>query len=297
MGFSMLDSGACAGMARCTPAQAASTFEYLDRFVRFDTDLKLRVSAVFSRCCLATHPDFGLEPAAAAAEAATLAQAVLDHPDRDGLDLDPLLLVTCYALLADEGVEVSRVSDLVTEIARRLGTLGADVRLVGRIRHITSLLAARGFEASIDAPAKEMLQLTREPGKLLNASGEVVADFADHLFADQTALDEDLTVMLALISLGELRNYRVDLGAKLLRLCVAQGRPCEEAGEGLNFVALQRRRSGAYGFLNPFLPAEERNENLDEAFFLPMTLNAVWLLRIEAASRSRSLGSTEGHGS
>lgn len=290
----MPDSRVCDGFVRCTPAQAASTHDYLERFVRFDNDMKHCVSAVFSRCCLATNPDLGLDLSVAAAEAKSLAQAVLEHPNRDSLDLDPLLLITCYTMLAEEGAEDAHFSRLVTEIGHRIGTLEPDVRRVGRIRHIASLLAAGGFEASIEAPSKETRRLIREPGKILNAPSEVVGDFADHLLADQTVLDQELSVMLALIALGELRNYRVDLGVKLLRLGIAQGRPCEEAAEGLNFVALQRRRSGAYGFLNPFRPTEENRENLDVEFFLPMTLNAVWLLRIEAANGSRSLGSTEG---
>ncbi|HET6233097.1 MAG TPA: hypothetical protein VFE05_23675 [Longimicrobiaceae bacterium] len=282
-----------AGAVRCTPAQAAKTYAYLERFVPFEAGPKASVSATFARCCLAANPDLELDPAPAAAEAASMAAAALAHPDRARMDLDPLLLVSCHGVLADAGFEVGALREMLGEVATAFAGLPAPVRELGRVRHIASLLAARGFGVVVGAAGREAAELAKSPARILNAPGDVVADLADHLFADGAELGEDLTVMLALTALGELRNYRVDLGAKLLRLVTSLGRPCLETEEGLNFVALQRRRTGAYGFVNPFLPPSEDPAELDRGFFLPMTLNAAWLFHTAAAPRR---GPTEAAG-
>ncbi|MFP2905398.1 hypothetical protein ACLESD_10140 [Pyxidicoccus sp. 3LFB2] len=280
-------------VVRCTPAQAAKTYEYLSQFVRFEAEPKLTVAAVFARCCLATHPAFELDAARAAEEAATLARAALDHPDRARLDLDPLLLVSCHAVLADKGIKVAPLTELLAEVARAFVALPPDLRKMGRVRHVASLLADCGFAVKADPPGKEVLELTKTPSKMLNASVQTLTELVDHLSVDKTELSTDLTVMLALTALGELRNYRVDLGAKLLRLVVARGQHCEELEEGMNFIALQRRRNGAYGFYNPF-QGEESAEKMEKAFFLPMTLNAAWLFRTEAANLARWRRSAQG---
>lgn len=274
-------------VVRCTPDQAAKTHEYLSQFVRFEAEPKLTVSAVFARCCLATHPDFGLDAARAAEEAATVAHAALGHPDRSRLDLDPLLLVSCHAVLADSGFVVPPLNDLVGEVARAFASLPADVRKLGRVRYVASLLADRGFSVTPGPAGKEVLELLDTPSRMLNASVQTLTDLADHLSVDKAELSGEQSVMLALTALGELRNYRVDLGTKLLRLVLTRGRYCDEAEESLNFVALQRRRNGAYGFSNPFQPNEDSPEKMERTFFLPMTLNAVWLFRTEAAHQGR----------
>jgi hypothetical protein len=273
-------------VVRCTPAQAAKSYEYLSPFVRFEVDPKLTVAAVLARCCLATHPGLGLDVARAAEEAAQLARAALSHPDRARLDLDPLLLVTCHALLAPQGYTSGPLQELLQEVARAFATLPSEVRAMGRVRHVASLLASLGFSVTVSPAGKEVKELTGTPSKLLNASVQTLSDTVDHLSAEKTGLSQELSVMLALTALGELRNYRMDIGAKLLRLIVAQGHYCEEAEEGLNFVALQRRRNGAYGFINPF-QEQEPGTDVQKAFFLPVTLNAAWLLRTEAANAGR----------
>jgi hypothetical protein len=272
---------------RCTPAQAAATHEYLGRFTDFGANPPAALAAVFARCCLATHPDFGLDAEAAGAEAGGLAMAALGHTDRARLDLDPLLLVSCQGVLADAGTRVPALGEMLAEAARALAGLEGPVRQVGRVRHVAALLAARGYEVRAAPAAKEVRELIGAPARILNAPAEVVADLADHLFADGAELGEDLTVMLGLTALGEMRNYRVDLGAKLLRLAVAHGTPCEEVEEGLDFVALQRRRGGAYGFTNPFLVPEGGADEMETGYFLPMTLNAAWLFHAAAAARVR----------
>jgi hypothetical protein len=284
---SMSDSGPVNEVVRCTPAQAAKTHEYLSQFVRFEAEPKLTVAAVFARCCLATHPHFGLDAAQAAEEASQLARAALGHPHRAKLDLDPLLMVSCHALLSAQGLKVAPLEEVLAEVARAFTALPPDIRKMGRVRHIASLLADLHFGVTADPPPKEVLELVDAPAKLLNASVQTLTDFADHLSVDKTELSADLTLTLALTALGELRNYRADLGAKLLRLVVTRGRYCEEAVDGMNFIALQRRRNGAYGFSNPLQAGEESAEKLEKTFFLPMTLNAAWLFRTEAAHLGR----------
>jgi len=47
----------------------------------------------------------------------------------------------------------------------------------------------------------------------------------------------------------------------------------------LNFIALQRRRDGRYGFLDRLAEKPEQTADPDTALFLPMTLNAAWLFK------------------
>jgi hypothetical protein len=85
--------------------------------------------------------------------------------------------------------------------------------------------------------------------------------------------------------LAELRNYRVDVACKLLRTALQLGIPCPEAAEGINFIALQRRRDGYYGFSNPLLESAEASADKRLSLYLPLTINAVWLFKVQMSSR------------
>jgi hypothetical protein len=112
-----------------------------------------------------------------------------------------------------------------------------------------------------------------------------LAEIADHLLADRRPMDEIGVQILSLIALAELRNYRVDLGCVLLRAVFQLGVPCAESMEALHFIALQRRRDGRYGFANQFGEAAEPDEEQHLNMYLPLTVNAVWLLSMDAANR------------
>jgi len=282
------DDGLDAGF-RCTPAQASRTHAYLGTYTDFDADPKAAVAAAFARCCLACTPRFGLSPEAAASEVADMATRALAHPARDRLDLDPLLLATADTMLHDVGYDLASLHALLEEVARALVPLPAPTRRIGRVRLLSTLLRARGLDVSVEPRPGDASELIAEPANLLNAPAAQLAEVADHLAADGASLGADLTVMIALTALGELRNYRVDLGARLLRLAITLGDPVDEVRDGIDFVALQRRRDGAYGFVNPFASEEERS-TLDRNFYLPMTLNAAWLFQLQAVGRASAHG-------
>jgi len=61
------------------------------------------------------------------------------------------------------------------------------------------------------------------------------------------------------------------------------GVPGEETRDGVDFIALQRRRDGRYGFLDRLAEKPEQTADPDTTLFLPMTLNAAWLFKTEAA--------------
>jgi hypothetical protein len=134
-----------------------------------------------------------------------------------------------------------------------------------------------------------MATLRQSPEKWFTASVASLAELADHLLADQRQLDEIEVQILALIALAELRNYRVDLGCALLRAVFHLGVPCPESIEAFNFIALQRRRDGRYGFANQFAEATEPDEEQHLSLYLPLTVNAVWLFSMEAANRRMAL--------
>ena len=57
-----------------------------------------------------------------------------------------------------------------------------------------------------------------------------------------------------------------------------------ESQEALNFIAIQRRQNGAYGFINPLLDEVDSPDMLALNFFLPMTINAIWLFNLYTKS-------------
>jgi hypothetical protein len=137
------------------------------------------------------------------------------------------------------------------------------------------------------APCKESAALLRSPEQWFNVPVNVLSEIADHLVAERRILDDLSADVLSLIALAELRNYRFDVGCKLLRAVIQKGESGVKTVEAMNFVALQRRRDGYYGFSNQFVESGESAPDKHLSLYLPLTLNAVWLFRIETESRTR----------
>jgi len=129
--------------------------------------------------------------------------------------------------------------------------------------------------------------MLKSPEKWFSATALEMAEIADHLQADQRPLDSLSSRILSLIALAELRNYRIDLGCVLLRTVLQLGEPCAESEDALNFIALQRRRDGRYGFPNQFVESSEPGDDQHLKIYLPLTVNAVWLHSVGELSNRR----------
>jgi hypothetical protein len=244
------------------------------------------IQSLFARCCLATTPGFNFDLRKIAEDSSRIAKTILSHPNRDELAIDPLLVVQIRLMLMSAGMDVAILRELVDLIAGELAGQGEDIRIQGRVRRIASLLTSLGYVNDVVKPPGDTLRVLDNPGVWLGLPTAQLSDVVDHFFADKAGLDDMGSQIMSLVALGELRNYRLDFGCKLLRLVFSQGVICLEANEALNFVALQRRRDGGYGFVNPFLEAEQSEGDNALSLHLPATLNAVWLFRTKALRRS-----------
>jgi hypothetical protein len=274
-------------MTVTTMTTARLSAEQIERTNRYLTDVRdqygtpvVRVQSLFGRCCLAM-----LAPvpawAALAEEAATLADDLIRLAA--DTDLDPLALIEIHRMMKREGQEVAGLRELLAKIAPELERQPAEVRSIGRVRVIAALLVELGFPVKPVRASKDAANLLQNEEDWITAPGPRLSDLADHLVADRVSLDETQSRIIALIALGELRNYRLDLGCKLLRVVMQLGVPYEEARNGVDFIALQRRRDGRYGFLDRLSETSGPAPDPELTLHLPLTLNAVWLFTIEAA--------------
>lgn len=272
-----------------SPDEALSTSIYLKETAARSRSMGLAVQTLFARCCLSALPGCRRETGRLGEEADSLAQCILQHPHPETLDLDPLLLIELYRTLNEAGIEVASLRSVVQRIASDLSSQPAEVQCVGRVRRMAARLKSLGFAVKVSKPSKPMAALVASPEAWFGASAAELAELADHLTADDNELTEIPSRILALVALAELRNYRIDLGCALLRVAFQFGEPSAESVDALNFIALQRRRDGRYGFPNLFTESVESGRDQHLSLYLPLTVNAVWLFCLAARYRRQSV--------
>ena len=288
-----------------SPRQRETTLAYLQAFQLSGGQLdqfKPAMLATFARCCLLLDGEGSREGdhdsdqrrAQARAEADAFARRVIDHPEGERLALDPLVLLTHFLDLQDAGHESSGLKSLLAKIHAQLRGLPKEVQRLGRVRRTAQLLRRAGFEARVEPVADSFWEAMEQPQRLLTLSSDAIQDFVDHVAVEELALDAVRAEILALIALSELRNYRIDYAAHILRVLLSAlsdgGASAHLGGSGyieeaINFIAVQRCRNGSYGFIEPFREDEFAGVDRDRNFHLPFTLNAVWLLRVQTRVR------------
>lgn len=264
-----------------TAQQAAHTDDYLRRVGEEHPTASVRLQSLFARCCLAAVAEYqgpqGVDLSRVLSDMGIYAENLLRDPKADQLGLDPLLLVEADWVLQESGHPVPALRPLSARVAKELAAQPEKVSSLGRVRLLTDRLSDLGYIVEQAAPHRSAAILLKTVSSWLNTPLAELGDLVDHLMADGEPLDTIQSEALSLIALAELRNYRVDVGCKVLRLVLRQGEITEETSEALNYVAVQRRRNGSYGFTNPF---QEKNPDMvasDLSLHLPMTLNAAWL--------------------
>jgi len=266
---------------------AASTSDYLKGLSERSSNLVVVAQSLFARCCLSTLPESRLRMEDLHAEAIDLGNRILSHPQPDQLGMDPVLVIEIYRLLKESGFEAGSMRAVVERMAPELLEHPEEMQRLGRVRLIAAKLEALGFPIRQAKPAKTMAAMLKSPEKWFSAPAAEIAEIADHVLADQRPLDLLSSRILALIALAELRNYRIDLGCVLLRTVLQLGQPCPESEDALNFIALQRRRDGRYGFPNQFVESSEPGDDQHLKIYLPLTVNAVWLHSVGELSSRR----------
>ncbi len=269
--------------------EAAATAVYLKELSDRSSNLTVVAQSLFARCCLYGLCRSALSLEGLSREANALGSLILTDPQPEQLGMDPVLLIEIYKMMKGSGAEPAVFRTLLVRMATELAAQPEETRRIGRVRLIASQLAALGFAIRPDRPTREMERMLRTPERWFTASAAEMAEIADHLLAGEDSLDHLSTRILPLIALAELRNYRVDLGCALLRVVCQLGERCPESEDALNFVALQRRRDGRYGFPNQMAESAAPGDDQHLKLYLPLTVNAVWLLSVEAASHLREV--------
>jgi hypothetical protein len=201
-----------------------------------------------------------------------------NHPDASNLNLDPMLVIEAHRLLSTHQVSITGFEQLIDKIANELESQPGDTLKLGRVRLMAERLRTFGYSIPNSSPGKDAARLLRLTNAWLTTSTTLLDDMLDHLFADKATLSEEQTSLLSLIALAELRNYRLDIGSKILRLIVMHGVANEETNDALTYMLLQRRNDGAYGFATPFDEQNWQRSSVDLKIYLPLTLNVLWTL-------------------
>lgn len=281
-------------MTLLSDRQAVGTLDYLAGFAASgavaDSDLETAVVAAFARCCILTGTTAAGDPRLAAREAEAVAALLLEHPQREALALDPLLVLEHHKMLHDAGLSTPRFAELAEAIAARLALLDDQTRAQARTRRMTRLLAYVG----IGAPPAPVAAALASPGRLLLESFEALAERIDVATANAEPLAPETGTILAMLALAELREYRLDLGAHLLRYLLTCGYRDAYVAEALAFIALQRTHAGSYGFVDPLREDGRSAAERETGFRLPVTLNAVWLLHLAGKPAPVGVNAEEG---
>lgn len=272
-------------------AQRATTLSFLKRFW-IDGDVYQstmdNISTIlltsFARGCIHLMGDDNKSMSAAQSEAEAAYEIVLAHPNPNSLSLDPAVISSHYSMLVENGLSSTSMEDVVKNLLSSLRLQPEALLCQSRVRLAVSMLKQAGVEVHLSESPYWVSKLLRNPNKLYTMTSSEVQQFVEHVTADELIIEPELVEVLSLIALSELRNYRVDLGSKILRLLLSRGCYHTYAEEGLRFVALQRRRDGGYGFLDPLREHIDVKINPMVAFHLPVTLNAVWLFKCLAST-------------
>lgn len=271
-------------------SQREVTLRYLDHFQDVPS---LWPVACFARACLLLARRASSDIAQACEEAEAMARAILAHPDRDGLELDPLLLVEHSAMLSRAGCVTPQLHQIVQMIADQMDGLPDDVRAAGRTGHLARLLAKAGLGSK---PGVGTCPPAPDEEKLLLRSSDEIRELIENLSATPRVLTDTAAEILSLLALSELRDYRLDCGIAILRYLIQSNQADAYLVEAVRFVALQRTALGTYGFSNPLIDDGLDPAERDQRLHLPNTLNAVWLFKLVEDGRLRGMGSTH-HGS
>jgi hypothetical protein len=259
-------------------AQAERTLDFLNSYYDIQSAPVAAMMAAFSRSCILTNTGNIEALSTASAEAEAIAENLLSAQGTGDLQLDPAIVVAYYKLLASKGAKTSNLQALVKVVAAELERQPQEVKDLGRVRYLTRVLANLGI-MDPPVPAKRPHRLhSSDLSRLVVADCDEIHDFIDHLSADAVSVSDDLAQILSYLALAEMRNYKIDWSARVLRFLIEVDRIDNRVVESVHYIALQRTSTGGYGFVDPMTESEEDPIERFRTFQLPITLHAVWLM-------------------
>jgi hypothetical protein len=268
-----------------TSEQAERTDEYLRTLAKEKDTITVHLQSLFGRCCLATTESMfvseQIDLNRLNQDLSAFVDVINNNSQSHNLALDPLLVLEADLMLRNARTVNPVFSKITDRIAEELSQQPSKILSTGRVRLMAAHLQRLNYSVKAATPDKLSTELLRSSSVWISASQQDLVGLTENLLANGTPLNPTQSEILSLIALAELRNYHVDVACKLLRLVLQHGQISSITREAVNYVALQRRRNGAYGFVSPFLEQHDtRHSDLDLALYLPMTLNATWIFHV-----------------
>jgi hypothetical protein len=206
-------------------------------------------------------------------------------------EVDPLLFAITSTILKGKGIKIkgmnNHLEDLYADIERIVaeGHVGnAPIRfyalchILGKIGMPEALSCIpQDFNTSISLP--EIYESGLEKIQELCDKIDLITRYGEEPQVIEKGTVQILHDALPPIMFACFRNYKIEVGARLLRTLNYLGIRGRALEEGVAFLVFQQRSTGAFGYLNPLAKeSAERYLGREVAFFLPMTLVSLWTL-------------------
>jgi len=183
---------------------------------------------------------------------------------------------------------------ILERVGPDLDALSQEVRSTGRVRQITSALFENlASQSACKAYQKKLKELLlREKESWVQRTCSPTGGSSDQPVSPTIyPLDETDTKILSLIALANCETITLDIGCSCFARCSNSESPVKKRRrDGVDFIALQRRRDGRYGFLDRL--AEKPEQTADSGYgplFLPDdTQTRRLVVQDEAASMAMS---------
>lgn len=267
--------------------QAQTTYYWLNQIQAQYQSPQIHWQILFAKTHLALNPMIEMDIEQLSEEATELTAKTL-HSLQSAVDLDPQLILSVALAYQERNINIPKLTELVDKIGQSLQSQSATVQVMGRVRNMNKHLIELGCNNQLSQQPKAIQKQLKDDAAWLTLPNDELIEMALHCIADNRQLNEQESEIISLIALGEMRNNQIDAASKLLKLVIELGVLGDATQESLNFVAMQRRRQGYYGFNNPLVDEQVQSDELLITYHLPLTINILWLFN-RAAIRMQSV--------
>ena len=267
--------------------QALTTYHWLNQIQAQYQSIQIHWQILFAKVHLALNPMIEMDIEQFSEEATELTAKTL-HSLQSAVDLDPQLILSVALAYQERNINISKLTELVDKIGQSLQSQSEAIQAMGRVRNMNKNLIELGCNNQLSQQPKAIQKQLKDDAAWLTLSNDELIEMTLHCIADDRQLNEQESEIISLIALGEMRNNQIDAASKLLKLVIELGVLGDATQESLNFVAMQRRRQGYYGFNNPLVDEQVQSDEQLISYHLPLTINILWLFN-RVAIRMQSI--------
>jgi hypothetical protein len=208
---------------------------------------------------------------------------------------DPKLLLFCYCILLQYGLESTSLRNFAIEVASAFNTS----KRVNRLRFVGErvILSHLNYcSSSEETPILEfkqvgggllsLLEAGKDELRMICSNISAATQFGVRRLHGEDGVEETLAVGLPVLLLQELRDYDLELGSSLLRAVCYLGSRTEQAEQSVchavNFLVSQQQVDGRIGYLtieSQHLDTRTSGHfSADTELFLPISVSCIWAL-------------------